>query len=539
MKTYKGKNASPGWSFSKAQFLRNEINFDLPVKFDFQMGLETQNTKYDLLLHKLQSDNRDTEAEIIDAYKLILNDPEILNKCHEQNPRDSRNIYSVFSDAARQLEALDDDYFKQRSEDILSIGKELILTMQGAQSNNIDDEDVIIIAKDLTPNDTSVLNLKKVKGFIVENAGPTSHTVIVAKNLGIPCVIGIEIETLKYIENASIVINGSSGEIYTDPTEEIIEKVQEFQNYKLDVVNNYTEENMSKLGIEFRANIGNEEELELFNDKLINSIGLFRSEFVYIDSDSPPTLDKQISINNKLSRKFSNTVVFRTLDIGGDKKVPYLNLPEEENPFLGIRGIRLSLLNNEIFREQIISILSSELLPKVKIMFPMVSLIDDFNKAKTIVVEEANKLGIEVPKLGVMIETPSAAISAKTYINDVDFFSIGTNDLIQYTLAADRGLASLASYHDCLHPSVLHLINNVIEVGKEYGIEVSVCGDMASDIEGAKILYALGLRIFSLAPSQAPLILSSILNSHEKITNLETKEILSQKNSQNVRSLIR
>ena len=539
MKTYKGKNASPGWSFSKAQFLRNEINFDLPVKFDFQMGLETQNTKYDLLLHKLQSDNRDTEAEIIDAYKLILNDPEILNKCHEQNPRDSRNIYSVFSDAARQLEALDDDYFKQRSEDILSIGKELILTMQGAQSNNIDDEDVIIIAKDLTPNDTSVLNLKKVKGFIVENAGPTSHTVIVAKNLGIPCVIGIEIETLKYIENASIVINGSSGEIYTDPTEEIIEKVQEFQNYKLDVVNNYTEENMSKLGIEFRANIGNEEELELFNDKLINSIGLFRSEFVYIDSDSPPTLDKQISINNKLSRKFSNTVVFRTLDIGGDKKVPYLNLPEEENPFLGIRGIRLSLLNNEIFREQIISILSSELLPKVKIMFPMVSLLDDFNKAKTIVVEEANKLGVEVPKLGVMIETPSAAISAKTYINDVDFFSIGTNDLIQYTLAADRGLASLASYHDCLHPSVLHLINNVIEVGKEYGIEVSVCGDMASDIEGAKILYALGLRIFSLAPSQAPLILSSILNSHEKITNLETKEILSQKNPQNVRSLIR
>ena len=539
MKTYKGKNASPGWSFSKAQFLRNEINFDLPVKFDFQMGLETQNTKYDLLLHKLQSDNRDTEAEIIDAYKLILNDPEILNKCHEQNPRDSRNIYSVFSDAARQLEALDDDYFKQRSEDILSIGKELILTMQGAQSNNIDDEDVIIIAKDLTPNDTSVLNLKKVKGFIVENAGPTSHTVIVAKNLGIPCVIGIEIETLEYIENASIVINGSSGEIYTDPTEEIIEKVQEFQNYKLDVVNNYTEENMSKLGIEFRANIGNKEELELFNDKLINSIGLFRSEFVYIDSDSLPTLDKQISINNKLSRKFSNTVVFRTLDIGGDKKVPYLNLPEEENPFLGIRGIRLSLLNNEIFREQIISILSSELLPKVKIMFPMVSLLDDFNRAKTIVVEEANKLGVEVPKLGVMIETPSAAISAKTYINDVDFFSIGTNDLIQYTLAADRGLASLASYHDCLHPSVLHLINNVIEVGKEYGIEVSVCGDMASDIEGAKILYALGLRIFSLAPSQAPLILSSILNSHEKITNLEKKEILSQKNSQNVRSLIR
>jgi len=304
------------------------------------------------------------------------------------------------------------------------------------------------------------------------------------------------------------------------------------------VASNYTQDNIIKLGIEFRANIGSEEELEIFNDKIINSVWLFRSEFIYINSDRPPTLEEQIGINNKIDSKFSGAVVFRTLDIGGDKQVPYLNLPEEENPFLGVRGIRLSLVDEKIFREQIVSILSSKLLPKVKIMFPMVALLEDFLKAKDIVVNEAQNLGVEVPKLGVMIETPAAAIGAESFIGHVDFFSIGTNDLVQYTLAADRGLSSLADYQDSLHPSVLYLINKVIEVGKLHNIEVSVCGDMASDIEGAKILYSLGLRIFSLAPSQAPLILDSILKFIDSGRKLDKNEILVQKNSQNVRKLI-
>jgi len=205
---------------------------------------------------------------------------------------------------------------------------------------------------------------------------------------------------------------------------------------------------------------------------------------------------------------------------------------------LGIRGIRFSFTDEKLFREQIISILSSELVSKVKIMFPMVALLEDFTKAKEIVVEEAQKLDVELPKLGVMIETPSAAIAAEAFVADVDFFSIGTNDLTQYTLAADRGLSTLSRYHDNLHPSVLYLINNVIETGRKYDIEVSVCGDMASDIDGAKVLYALGLRIFSLAPSQAPLILNSIFTSHKKLMHLKKDEILNQKNSQSVRNII-
>jgi len=410
--------------------------------------------------------------------------------------------------------------------------------MQEAHQEKVKDEEVIIIAKDLTPTDTSSLNLKNVKGFIVEKAGPTSHTVIIAKNLGIPCVIGLKLENFEGHNDSMIVIDGSSGNVYVEPTNEILDQVRNYQLLNLDVASNYTQDNIIKLGIEFRANIGSEEELEIFNDKIINSVGLFRSEFIYINSDRPPTLEEQIGINNKIDSKFSGAVVFRTLDIGGDKQVPYLNLPEEENPFLGVRGIRLSLVDEKIFREQIVSILSSKLLPKVKIMFPMVALLEDFLKAKDIVVNEAQNLGVEVPKLGVMIETPAAAIGAESFIGHVDFFSIGTNDLVQYTLAADRGLSSLADYQDSLHPSVLYLINKVIEVGKLHNIEVSVCGDMASDIEGAKILYGLGLRIFSLAPSQAPLILDSILKFIDSGRKLDKNEILVQKNSQNVRKLI-
>ena len=538
MKTYKGKNASPGWSLSKAFFLNTEINFENEVKNDFKIGLDILNKRYVDLIEDLKKNHREVESEVIEAYKLILNDPEILSRCEQLDPKDIINIYDVFSSSAKMLESLEDDYFKQRSEDILSIGKELILIMQNIQTSKIQDEDVILIAKDLTPNDTSVLNLKKIKGFVVENAGPTSHTVIVAKNLGIPCVIGLKIDDIDSIDDVIIAINGSSGEVFINPTDKIIQQVKDYELSNLDVMKNYTQQNISELGIEFRANIGNEEELELFDDGLIKSIGLFRSEFIYIDSKTPPTLKKQISINNKLNSKFSETVVFRTLDIGGDKTVPYLNLPREENPFLGIRGIRLSFVDEKFFREQIISILSSELLPKVKIMFPMVALLQDFTKAKKIVVEEAKKLNVGIPKLGVMIETPSAAIAAETYTDDVDFFSIGTNDLIQYTLAADRGLVTLSEYHDALHPSVLQLINNVIEVGVKCNVEVSVCGDMASDIDGAKVLYALGLRIFSLAPSQAPLILNSILISQKKLKNLNKNEILKQKNSQSVRNLI-
>jgi phosphotransferase system enzyme I (PtsI) len=213
-------------------------------------------------------------------------------------------------------------------------------------------------------------------------------------------------------------------------------------------------------------------------------------------------------------------------------------LPKEENPFLGVRGIRYSLEEEKLFREQIISILTSKLIDKVKIMFPMVAVLDDFIKAKNIVAEESEKLKIKSPALGIMVETPSAALNAELFVGHVNFFSIGTNDLIQYTYAADRGLASLNKYQDPLDTGVLKLINNVIEVGVQHNIEVSVCGDMASDKDAAVILYLLGLRVFSIAPSQGPNIINSLVYAKNNLSHVTKEEILSSLDSHNLRNLI-
>ncbi len=245
-----------------------------------------------------------------------------------------------------------------------------------------------------------------------------------------------------------------------------------------------------------------------------------------------------VKANNLLNEKFEKTIVYRTLDIGGDKQVDYLNLPKEDNPFLGVRGVRLTLENRQLFEAQISSILESNIKEKVKIMFPMISILEDYLEAKDVVVTIAKKIGAEVPSMGIMVETPSVAIAPEIFVEEVDFFSIGTNDLLQYSFAADRGITSLNKYHDALHPSFLKLLHNIIKTANDNNIEVSVCGDMASDSDGAYMLYLLGLRIYSLAPSQAPAIVSSLLKANDALNTLDVDEILSQKNSQSVRKFI-
>ena len=229
-------------------------------------------------------------------------------------------------------------------------------------------------------------------------------------------MINFDITKIDANFNKSVVLDGDTGEIFFDPTADVLKKVQEGMNKIDKLKESYNHDSIKYLDIELRANIGSSEEIDAFDDDRIKSVGLFRSEFVYIDRSSKPTLKEQIEINNELNTKFSNTIVFRTLDIGGDKQVPYLNLPKEENPFLGVRGIRYSLDEEDLFREQIISILSSDLIEKVKIMFPMVSILDDFLDAKKIVIDESKKLNISPPPLGIMVETPSVALNADQYI---------------------------------------------------------------------------------------------------------------------------
>ena len=538
MRILQGTGVSPGVNSGKPLNIERALDFSIPAKISLDEGIEDLTAKYKGIIEKYNSSSREIEAEVLEAYILILNDPELINNLSELNETNLEMIYDLFLEQSEVFKQMDDEYFQQRAEDIEAIGKELIFTLQDISIEFDTDIPHVIFANELTPNETSSMNLNLVKGFVVKEGGPTSHAVIVAKNYGIPCILGISISDFDLDNASEVIINGSTGELTINPDKSSLKIIEEYKANTTKQLENYTEENLNKLGVELRANIGSTDEIKNFKDSLIKSIGLFRSEFLYIENSTEPELNSLINSNNLLNEKFEEIIVYRTLDIGGDKQVDYLNLPQEENPFLGVRGVRLTLENRQLFETQISSILNSEICEKVKIMFPMVATLEDFQEAKKVVVSVADKLGVKIPKLGIMVETPSVAVSPEIYIDEVDFFSIGTNDLLQYSFAADRGITSLNKYHDALNPSFLKLLHNIINTANQNDIEVSVCGDMASDTEGAYMLYLLGLRIFSLAPQQAPAIVSSLLKAKEAFKNINIEEILSQKNSQSVRKFI-
>ena len=469
---------------------------------------------------------------------MILQDPEIVDQLNQNLDSSVEEVYSIFISTASVFESMEDVYFQQRAEDILSVGKHLVFNMQNIEREITLNENTILIAKDLTPADTSSMDLSKVNGIILKEGGFTSHAVIVAKNLGIPCVIGVKSLLDDIVDGELMIIDGDTGNIIISPSEKQISELNEKQGNIAKLIKNFTKKRYEALGVEFRVNIGSLEEIITFNHPFLNSIGLFRSEFIYLDNTTIPTLEEQTEVLEQITQKFNGTIVYRTLDIGGDKQVDYLNLPSEENPFLGVRGIRLLLDDIELFDSQIKSILNSESLGRVKIMFPMISTIEDFVKAKEFVVKIANNLSVEVPPLGIMVETPSSALIADKFSEIVDFISIGTNDLTQYIMAADRGNNNLSPYQDPLHPAVLRAISNVIECCNTNNTEVSVCGEMSSDPVSAFVLYILGLKIFSMAPSAAPFVFD-VLDTHLKINKQRIKEqILQQDNAEEVRTII-
>ncbi|MAE33291.1 MAG: phosphoenolpyruvate--protein phosphotransferase [Actinobacteria bacterium] len=538
MRVLQGKGVSPGVNIGKPVNIERSLDFSIPAKISLDEGLKKLTSRYQSIVEKYNKLSREVEAEVIEAYILILNDPELISSLSDLSNSQLEEIYNIFLEQSEVFKQMDDEYFRQRSEDIEAIGKELIFTIQDISLEIDMETQQIIFANELTPNETSSMNLNQVMGFVVKEGGPTSHAVIVAKNYGIPCILNISVKDFDIENTKEVIINGTTGELTINPDKSSLKVVEDYQQTIISYEENYNKESLEKLGIELRANIGSTDEIKNFKDPLIKSVGLFRSEFLYIEETQEPKLSDLVKANNLLNDKFEKTIVYRTLDIGGDKQVDYLNLPKEENPFLGVRGVRLTLENIALFESQISSILDSNIKEKVKIMFPMIATLEDFLEAKEVVVTVAKKIGAEVPIMGIMVETPSVAIAPEIFIEDVDFFSIGTNDLLQYSFAADRGITSLDKYHDALHPSFLKLLHNVIKTANENNIEVSVCGDMASDSDGAFILYLLGLRIFSLAPSQAPIIVSSLLKANDVIENLDIDEILSQKNSQSVRNFI-
>jgi len=538
MTNVKGLGASLGVAIGSSFVYENEIDFDKEATLSHSEASKKLIDKFNSQINEFRSKDRNDEADILDAYILILQDPEILKELNKNLKLEISEVFDVFTTTAKTFESMEDEYFKQRAEDIVSVGKHLVFSMQNINREVAFSDNTILIAEDLTPADTSSMDLSKVNGIILKEGGLTSHAVIVAKNLGIPCVIGIK-EQLDNITNGKTMsIDGSTGEIVVSPSEKQITTLEQKQNKIEEIIKNFTEKKYKNLGVEFRVNIGSLEEINAFNHPFLNSIGLFRSEFIYLDNSTNPTLEQQSSVLKQITQKFNGTIVYRTLDIGGDKQVGYLNLPKEENPFLGVRGIRLSLRNLDLFESQVKSILTSESLERIKIMFPMISTVEDFKEAKAFVTKIAKELNVETPPIGIMVETPATAFIADKFSEIVDFISIGTNDLTQYIMAADRGNSNLGHYQEPLHPAVLRAISNVIDCSYKNNIEVSVCGEMSSDPVAAFALFVLGLKTFSMAPSAAPFVFD-VLNTNSNINKtIVKKTILSQNNADEIRSTI-
>lgn len=538
MKTVNGNGVSIGSSVGNAYVYLNNVDLETDGKIVFQDAVLKLISKFELQIKNFKDNDRTEEADVLDAYILILQDPEITEQITAENESSVKEVYGIFDSSANILASMEDEYFKQRAEDIISVGKHLINTMQEKVVTVELSENSILIADDLTPADTSSMNMGNVVGIVLKDGGPTSHAVIVAKNLGIPCVIGVG-ESIKEIQNEDIVaLDGASGELTINPDKKALEEMNKTKKLEEEIRNNFIQSSYEEQDFEFLINVGSNEEIDSFSHDFLNSIGLFRSEFIYLDRSSVPTTEEQKEILEKIQKKFSGTITYRTLDIGGDKQVDYLSLPVEENPFLGVRGIRLSLQIEELFKTQIESILTSKEAERVKVMFPMISTIEDFLKSKQIIVDIATKLNKKVPEIGIMIETPSSTILVEDFSEYVDFFSIGTNDLTQYIMAADRGNPNLIKYQDSLHPAILRVLENVFSISRETSKEVSVCGEMASDPTAAVALYILGLRKFSMSPSAAPFVFDK-LTKLKSIDTTQTKmEILKSQNSEQVRGII-
>lgn len=503
--------ASHGFGFGNVSIYTKEIDFSKTVINTFSTSQEKLVKEFESKSKLLRSENRTIESEVLSLYIAFLTDSEINSKLDSSST--TQDVFRVFEENAKEMEMLDDEYFSQRAEDMRSLCKDIIIMMQGSTSSFKVNKGTILVAEDLTPTDTSNMDLRNIEGLIIKHGGPTSHAVIVAKNLGIPCVIGFSEDYGRLIDGQKVIVDGENGEVIISPSEEKITEINNNIQKHKELVDTFTNEKFNNSDIDLRVNVGSHEEIQSFNSEVLDSVGLFRSEFIFLDSKEPPSLGEQIEVNNQLSKKFSGTVIYRLLDVGGDKQVEYLNTNKEENPFLGVRGIRLIDSNESVFRSQLESIFQSELYDKAKVMLPMVSSVEDLSLSRELIQSIAEKEGKEPLPMGIMIETPSAALIANKLAEKVDFFSIGTNDLIQYTLAADRGNVELRKYQDPLHPAVLKLIKDTISAGMEKNIEVSVCGEMASDTTSALVLYSLGLRVFSVSPSSAPLIFHTLVNS--------------------------
>ena len=541
----KGIAASQGISFAKAYVF---VEPDLTVKEvkiedvaaeikRFEDAIEASKKELTIIKENALASLGADKAAVFEAHLLILDDPEFMGTVKTDIESKVINAEYAFKETSdmfiSMFEAMDNEYMKERAADIRDVSKRILAHLLGVDLPNpsLIDEEVIVIAEDLTPSDTAQLNKKYVKGFVTNIGGRTSHSAIMARSLEIPAVVGTSSITEDVKNGDILILDGLDGVVLVNPDEattaEYKEKHAKFEAQKAEWAKLVTEKSVTKDGHEviLAANIGTPADLEGVKNNGGEAVGLYRTEFLYMGRDQLPTEDEQFEAYKAVLEGMGDKpVVVRTLDIGGDKELPYLDLPKEMNPFLGFRAIRLCLEEKDLFRTQLRALLRASVYGKLCVMFPMIATVQEFRAAKALFLEEKEKLvaeGVAVSndiELGIMVEIPSTAVIADIFAKEVDFFSIGTNDLIQYTMAADRMSEKVSYLYQPYNPAILRLVKNVIEASHKEGKWTGMCGEMAGDSLAIPLLLGMGLDEFSMSAT-------SILQARSQIKNLTLDEM--------------
>ncbi len=566
-KEFEGLAASPGIAFGRSWvFEAASLDIDHKAIEENQVELQkkalhTAQQKVDAYLKEIYQSVLEKqgieEAEIFEGHLELLWDEDLIEEVHSliENEKQSATaaVFNYLNEVIDDMNALEDAYMRERAAEFKDLQKNIILALNEKPFTVMGDvpEGSVLFAEDLTPTDTAQLDLDKVKAFVLEKGGATSHVAILARNLELPAVMGIA-GLFEHIENhQNVLIDGSEGRLVIEPSEKILQAYQNKQQEQMrqkeyhDTLLKEKAITTDSHHIALFSNIGSTEDTALIDKFGAEGVGLFRSEFLFMESSRAPSEQAQYKAYAHVVKHLAGKpVILRLLDIGGDKPLSYMNFPKEENPFLGWRGIRIYKENYELFTSQIRAALRASAHGDLRIMIPMIINVEELKWVKEEVKKQAEQLkkkalevNVDMP-IGVMIETPAAALIAEQLAKVADFFSIGTNDLTQYTLAIDRGNTKISSLYDSLHPAVLHLMKMTCDAAHKHGIEVGICGELGGDVSAAEILIGLGFDEISISGSLLPAVKAKVLTLSKQESVSLVEKAITLDDADDVRKLI-
>ena len=559
--------ASPGIAFGKALLLKeDEIVIDRKKisadKVDqeverFLSGRAKASAQLEVIKTKAGETFGEEKEAIFEGHIMLLEDEEleqeIIALIKDKHMTADAAANEVIDGQATALEELDDEYLKERAADVRDIGKRLLRNILGLSIIDLSaiQDEVILVAADLTPSETAQLNLKKVLGFITDAGGRTSHTSIMARSLELPAIVGTGSITAQVKNGDYLILDAVNNQVLINPSNEQIEALRNLQaqvaeeKAELAKLKDLPAITLDGHQVEVCANIGTVRDVEGAERNGAEGVGLYRTEFLFMDRDALPTEEEQFAAYKAVAEACgSQAVIVRTMDIGGDKELPYMNFPKEENPFLGWRAVRIAMDRKEILRDQVRAILRASAFGKLRIMFPMIISVEEVRALKKEIeiykqeLRDEGKAFDESIEIGVMVETPAAATIARHLAKEVDFFSIGTNDLTQYTLAVDRGNDMISHLYQPMSPSVLNLIKQVIDASHAEGKWTGMCGELAGDERATLLLLGMGLDEFSMSAISIPRIKKIIRNTNFEDAKVIADQALAQPTTDELMTLV-